>query len=53
MIEKIEAIELKLIDLINDIINAEKYSPDYKARLLSDANTALQVVRILKAKVEL
>ena len=50
---KLNKIEAELVEVIEDIMALEKYSPDYKAKLLSDANVTLTCLRILKAKVEL
>ena len=50
---KLKKIEAALIDVENDIMQSEKYSTDYKAKLLHDADVALTVVRLLIAKVSM
>jgi len=52
MSEKLkEIIEKDMPEIINYIMASKEWSSEYKARLISDANTALQMLKILQARM--
>jgi len=47
-----EIIEKDMPEIINYIMASDEWSTEYKARLISDANTALQMLKILQVRMK-